>query len=226
MPPTDKFGIITGLMIEARCISRSVKSPRILLFCSGANPQQAEQGAGEMAENGATALLSFGLAGGLDPALSPGDVLLPEKIIDPDGNIFSCDPALREKLAPHCNPAPGGLLYGTDTPVLSGEEKRRLHEKTGAAGVDMESHIVGRVAAEKGIPFIALRIISDPAWRDVPPCALSGIGKGGETQPLAVMGSLLRRPQDLPGLLRLAFDNQKAMKRLSRVGDSLATLFL
>ncbi len=41
--------------------------------------------------------------------------------------------------------------------------KAALHSETGAAAVDMESHIAAAYAAEAGLPFAALRVISDPA---------------------------------------------------------------
>ena len=64
----------------------------------------------------------------------------------------------------------------------------RLHQKTGAVAVDMESHIVAGVAGKHAIPMAAIRVVTDPAVRacpgrpgrhapdgttDLPPCCVS-----------------------------------------------------
>ena len=46
-------------------------------------------GARSLIEAGATALASWGMAGGLDPALSAGAILLPSEVLGPDGRIVN-----------------------------------------------------------------------------------------------------------------------------------------
>jgi hypothetical protein len=41
------------------------------------------------------------------------------------------------------------------------DERRMLHEATGAHGVDMESHAMSLEAAKIGLPFASLRVVSD-----------------------------------------------------------------
>ena len=66
------LGIVTGLIAEADCIARRVgewrQADRPFLYCAGANGERAREGALRLIEDGAKALISFGMAGGLDPA--------------------------------------------------------------------------------------------------------------------------------------------------------------
>ena len=64
-----------------------------------------------------------------------------------------------------------GGLAGVEQVVAARACKAALRSETGAAAVDMESHIAAAYAAEAGLPFAALRVISDPATR-----ALAGAG--------------------------------------------------
>ena len=56
-----------------------------LLVVSGMGGELAAAGAHRLAEAGVSALLSFGLAGGLDPALDAGRVVLPSEVISREG---------------------------------------------------------------------------------------------------------------------------------------------
>ncbi|KGM29986.1 hypothetical protein P409_35775, partial [Inquilinus limosus MP06] len=66
------LGILTGLAREAE-IARRV-SP--LVACSASDPARAERLARDLAGQGATALLSFGIAGGLAPDLPTGALVI------------------------------------------------------------------------------------------------------------------------------------------------------
>ena len=118
-----------------------------------------------------------------------------------------------------------GPFAGVAAPVVTPAAKAALHLATGAIAVDMESHKVARAAARRGIPFAALRAISDPATRALPPSALVGMTADGATNAGAVMRSLARRPQDLPGLIRAGLDVKKATAALLRSRQALGPLF-
>ncbi|MBV9758454.1 MAG: hypothetical protein JO047_15510, partial [Alphaproteobacteria bacterium] len=63
-------------MAEAR-IARDLGRPA----AGGGNAIGAEQAARRLIDAGVRALLSFGLAGGLDPALRPGALLIPREVL-------------------------------------------------------------------------------------------------------------------------------------------------
>jgi hypothetical protein len=94
------------------------------------------------------------------------------------------------------------------------EHKRRLHRDHGALAVDMESHGAARFAASYGLPFAALRAIADPQRRAVPEVAIAGFKPDGSADVLAVLRALSRRPGQLGGLIRTAFDARAGMAAL------------
>src|SRR5580700_7999742 len=109
-----------------------------------------------------------------------------------------------------------GPLYGSSGPVTDPRAKAALHKTTGAIAVDMESHIVGDVAAAHGLPMAAIRVITDPAARALPPSVLAAMRPSGAVDIAALIWSLLKRPCDMPALMRLALDASAARATLVR----------
>jgi len=60
-----------------------------LLAVSGIGLVAAEAAARALVEAGVSALITFGMAGGLDPALRPGSVVLPRELISPEGRHYA-----------------------------------------------------------------------------------------------------------------------------------------
>ena len=116
-------------------------------------------------------------------------------------------------------------ILGVDATVTDPNVKRRMHARTGAATVDIESHLVARLAAAHGLNFAAVRVVIDPAHRALPDAAVAGMRPGGATSALAVLRKLMTRPSDLSGLLRLAIDAHAARSTLRRVRRMLGPSF-
>ncbi len=169
---------------------------------------------------GATGILSFGIAGGLDPKLAPGGVILAGAVVA-GGERWAADAAWRDGLAARLPDAIVGDLAGVDLPVMTRADKYALASATGALGVDMESHIAARLAAAHGLPFAALRVICDPAGRAIPPAAVAGMREDGGTDLGAILRVLLRSPGQLPAMIRLAGDARIAFGVLARCRRAL-----
>src|SRR5262249_25950392 len=107
-------------------------------------------------------------------------------------------------------------IVGMDAPLASASDKQRLHAQTGAAVVDTESHIVARIAAAHGLPFAACRTVIDSAHVDLPPAATVGLRHDGTPDLRAVFQSVVRRPAQLPLLIRTARDAYLARRALQR----------
>jgi adenosylhomocysteine nucleosidase len=118
-----------------------------------------------------------------------------------------------------------GPIVGVDEPIAEPESKRELHRKTGAMAVDMESHVVARLAAAHGLAFAAVRVIIDPAHRRVPSAALLGMAEDGRTDIWAVLRDLVVRPTQLSLLIRTAIDAFAARAELLRVRQLLGPHF-
>ena len=109
-----------------------------------------------------------------------------------------------------------GAIAGV-TPIMARPEaKRSLHMSTGALAVDNESHVVASVAAARGLPMAAARVIMDPATRQIPAAALASMRANGTIDLAALIHAIMRRPDELPLLLRTAQDAMIAFAALLR----------
>ncbi len=220
-------GIITGLVREAACLAAERQGGGPEIRCSGAHGGRAAAAARDLIGKGCDGLVSFGMAGGLDPALRPGDLILPETIIAPDGTRLAADSGWRHELTAALD---GRMAFradpvaGSDGFVATPEAKRTLAENTGAVAVDMESHAVARVAAERNIPFLAVRAVADPARRALPWAALGAVRADGSLRYGLVLGRLLVRPWQMVSLIGLSRESSRALASLRSVAALGATV--
>jgi hopanoid-associated phosphorylase len=166
-----------------------------------------------------SAIVSFGLCGGLDPALKAGDLVVGSGVIA-DGERFAADRAWAGRLASALLGAPTGDFASGGAMAADVQAKAALRRGTGAVAVDMESHLVART----GLPFAVIRAVSDPADRSLPIAAQAGFGADGEADVGAVIASLLRRPHELPALIGVARDASAAFRSLARAAAALASV--
>ena len=220
MTSYSSTGFVVGLAIEARVLAQAPGEP-MPVACAAARPRWARKGAERLLSEGASELVSFGIAGGLDPERAPGDLILPERIVTPDDEAIDCDPAARSRWQRTAAETglrySGGSLIGSAQAVVSVADKRRLHVSSGAVAVDMESFAVAQVASEAGVPFTAVRAVSDPAGRPLPRLVLGSIAPDGTPR----IGHLVRRaclsPWEVPALFRLRRDTDAALASLGRL---------
>jgi adenosylhomocysteine nucleosidase len=204
------LGILCGLANEAS-IARKIGNAEIA--CSGARPQKARWLARELIKKGATRLLSFGLAGGLEPGLPIGTLVLGTQVASRDG-VWACDAAwlndLSQKLpAAHC-----GGVWGSEILIPTVRDKRALYEKSRCLIVDMESQCVAQIAAEAHIPFAVIRSVCDDSNADVPPVVMPAINEDGTTDYKHVLLHVLRHPGQISALIELGCEMNKATKML------------
>ncbi|WP_456305125.1 phosphorylase family protein, partial [Crenalkalicoccus roseus] len=134
-------------------------------------------------------MLSFGIAGGLDPALAPGDLVVSTRVRGPRG-AWSADAAWAAALA-RATGARLGVVAGAAEVVAEPAAKRALRLATGALVVDLESEAAAAFAAARGLPFVALRAVADTAGEGVPRAAAVGLTAAGRPAPLRVALALL-----------------------------------
>jgi adenosylhomocysteine nucleosidase len=147
------------------------------------------------------------MAGGLDPTLTAGAVLLPREVIGIDGDAQPTAPGWRERLSRaitvHASVTDGRLLTSPRA-VDSVAEKAALFRKTGAVAVDMESLAVAEIAADTQLPFIAVRVIVDSAEDTLPKVVTAAADREGHLQIWRLIGTLALAPAELAPLIRLA----------------------
>ncbi|RME63953.1 MAG: hypothetical protein D6782_09215, partial [Alphaproteobacteria bacterium] len=135
--------VITGLLFEARLIARAARRQGLAApmpaIAAGGSAERASQAARRLADQGAGALLSFGIGGGLDARLAPGDLVIASAVYGAGKAAIDCDSHWAAALA-EATGARRAPVLTSQAPVATALEKARLFEDTGAALVDMESH--------------------------------------------------------------------------------------
>ena len=223
MPQSANVLIVCGLKREAAILA----GPGRTTLCGDARMLRARLA--EAAGLGPSLVISWGLCGGLDPKLRPGDLILGRQVVSADGAIGT-DEAVTSSLAQRLVGAGSRIvverLAAAHAPVLTAAAKSELRHATGAAGVDTESLIAGQYALKQRIPFAILRAVADPAERDLPPLVLKAVDSDGRINTLAVIGDLIRSPGQFAGLRALAADSGAAFRALNRCRSLLPGLFL
>jgi adenosylhomocysteine nucleosidase len=178
----------------------------------GGTPAGAAAAAERLVAQGVTGLVSFGLAGGLDPALRPGAVVVPSVVLA-GGVARAVDAGLAERFGG----VTGHTMLAGSVVAASAAEKRDLRAATGAHAIDLESGAVADVAAAHGLTFVVVRAVCDPAERDLPPAALIALDPAGGIGIWGVLRSVLAAPWQVPGLLALARDAGQGRRALVAV---------
>jgi hopanoid-associated phosphorylase len=210
--------IVCGLDFEAAIAAgpgvATVPGPGPRRVLAGVEALVAAQPAGARAFSG---ILSFGCAGGLDPGLRPGDCVLATGVRNGSGHVDAAHAAWTQALAAHLPQARRGLVAGLDTPLAGQDDKARLWRDGGALAVDMESQAAAAAAQRHGLPFAALRVVLDPAWRSLPNAAVAAMREDGGTDLPALLRALARSPGEIVPLMALALDAWHARHALRRV---------
>jgi adenosylhomocysteine nucleosidase len=223
-------GVVAALDREARALGPArhlqgragleVLTDGTLRAVSGMGGAAAGMAARRLIEAGATALVSWGMAGGLDPDLTAGALVLPREVVAPDGMRFATAAAWRETLTASiaaCRPVAAGALLTSMRPLDGATAKAAARHETGAVAVDMESSAVAEVAAASHVPFLAVRVIVDTALDPIPTAVIAA-GESGRVQMSRLLLGLAHSPRDLVPLMRLALRYRAAMRSLRAVG--------
>jgi hopanoid-associated phosphorylase len=203
---------VTGLVQEARIAG----GPGMTVICSSSDPRQLRSLLATLDPSTFRGVISFGVAGGLDPALKSGDVVVATEVMDGDTRWLAGLALNEQQIA---SAALGrrrvvrGGLAGVEQ-VIARAGNAALWSETGAAAVDMESHIAAAYAAENGLPFAALRVISDPANRALPALAMNAIKPNGDIDLRKVLRGIARNPMSLRALVSTGIDFNRALRSL------------
>lgn len=202
--------VACGLGREAAIVRKACPDASVIV--GGGDGERLEREIERQADSGPGLILSFGLAGALSPDLRPGDLVI-------DG-----DPATVGQLRRAFPHAVAGPIAGSGAIVAAAGAKQALRITTGAVAVDMETHVVRRIAERHSLAFGAVRAISDTADETLPPAALVGMRPDGGIALGAVLVSLLRNPAQLPALLRTGIHAERAFAALSAAAGALSAL--
>jgi nucleoside phosphorylase len=98
-------------------------------------------------------LISAGFAGALNDELRVGDLLLARN--------FSTVRLIRAVASFSNLPIRVADLLTVPALINSSEERNETARTSGAAAIDMETEFIARICAERGVPLLSLRVITD-----------------------------------------------------------------
>jgi hypothetical protein len=195
----------------ARRPEAGIASDALLLACATAAEVRAARRAGACpalvglgAANGIPdgPLVSFGLAGALRDDLAAGTVLDATRVVDADGAV------LWEGGPLGVTGAQEGTILAADVIVDAPEERRRLHERTGADAVDLESGPLARTGRLRAV----VRAVSDTPARPLDGL-IGGVKADGRYNWPGLVRAFARSPR---GFIRSASDARRALGGLER----------
>jgi len=194
----------------------------MICICSGVGPEKAAAAASALIETGAELLAVAGTAGGLHPALRPGDLVLADRILKKEGEKVS---VVGETAWRHARellkPSAGirilrGAVLTCSVVIETAAEKQYLHQQTRALAVDMESAAVVQAAARQGLPAMVIRAVCDTSTESLPREILDTIDHKDRVRAARLAGALLHRPALIPALVRLNTQFKAAMAALKK----------
>jgi len=176
-----------------------------LVACAGMGAARVTLAVRAALAEGATELISAGLAGACDPGLRVGDVVRVGVIVDSrTGERFGA----------------GASVLVTTPSIASVAEKARLWAAYSASAVDMEAAAVARLAQAHGLGFQALKVISDDAGFEMDGLDRFGTVDGQFREAAFAMYAMVR-PRLWGRLGQLAGNSKKALVVLTAEMASL-----
>ena len=212
---------VTGVRREA-AIARAVG---VVAISHGGHQAHLRRGLSDKICPSTRGLISFGVAGGLDPELPRGATILADEVVGADGRRWQADPAWRDALRKLLPDAISGAVAAADGPVTTPVAKAALRASTSAAVVDNESEATAEFAARHGLPFVVLRVVLDDCATSLPDAALVALTSTGGTSLARILASLLANPRQMPDLIGCGRDAAHAFGVLARQRRLLGTAF-
>lgn len=169
-------------------------------------------------------LISSGLAGALREILKPGDLFVAEAVRTLRNDASARSDAVLRESAVLKGAIPIDTLITMARLVSSAEEKARI--AFFGEAVDMESAIIMSHFSGTTFPKVAIRAISDAANEDLPIDFDRCLTPQGAIRPLSLVNAIVRRPGNLPNLVRFGRQSNQAARKLSAFLDRFAAALL
>lgn len=170
---------------RGRIVEGTIGGRRVILVRSGIGPDRAASAAGRLLkDHSLEALLSIGYAGGAVDGLGTGELVIADEVLSLDGmpaeegpppavtGRLRSDPGLVDRARQAAEAGSMrfrvGAMATLSEPANTPGLKRKIGEDLGVCSVEMESAAVARAAAAAGVPFVAIRTVSDSLARRLP----------------------------------------------------------
>lgn len=193
----------------------------IVLVRSGVGQQRAEDATLQVIDRfQPSTLVSIGYAGAVQPDLNVGDLVIADTIIEEKkkGKYSPDSGWLNRAKDIHCpegfKAVVGGLLT-VDNVIHDSLSKQELGKNYSVQAVEMETSAIAKVAEEKDVPLLSLRVISDRLDQELLDSS-SFLGSDGEISTLKAGWYVLTHPGSIKSALSLRSQTQIATQALTK----------
>jgi nucleoside phosphorylase len=213
--------VVVGMKDEADI----AEGPGVTVVIGAGSPELLRSRLKEYDRTKVRAVISFGISGGLDPALKPGDLTLPSAVVSgaakwtPGAALLTW---MKRQADDAGIKAASGIEAATDELGQSSPADRAaLRAATGADGVDMESHIAAEFARAQGLSFAVVRAAADPYDFQLPPAALIPLLPDGTIDRQAVNSSIFAHPDQIGALTKLNGYYKRSLNTLRSAREAI-----
>jgi adenosylhomocysteine nucleosidase len=218
--------VVAALRYELEKLERA-RNPLLALLETGEGVANAERHLDKwLDQQTARAVLSIGFAGALSATLQVGDLVIANGIRDsnaqPDPNLLATARQVRVDA-----PVRFGAALTSHEILWRAESKRALASSLGPTEiglVDMESTAIAKVCAQRGVPFLIIRSVSDLLDEDLPIDFNRYRTPDGRVDSNKVVRAALLRPVAFKGLWELRRRSKLCAERMSEFVQRLVPL--
>lgn len=189
-------------------------------LATGDGGERARLGLAELLDSvNLEAIVAIGIAGGLSKDLGVGDVVVASRVTNGAGEVAAPDSDLLAR-AVALDGVTAGTIHSHSEIAIDPVAKQHLWQQMGGGVVrvvDLETASYARVAVAEGIPYAALRAVSDTAEEALPLDFNRFRRPDGSSDRARVTRYALLHPSIVPELMQLR-------ERLRHCANCLATL--
>lgn len=175
-------------------------------------------------------VISIGFAGGLDPELETGDLVICSRTMTQEHSSEPWTPTTMDQTlletvlkALATTAYRTGALLTVPSPLLHPGDKEAAFEASGAAVVDMEGHWIAMECRKARVPFVGLRTVLDTAQDRLPKLAEDIVAAKGQREKLIAATYIARRPWET---IRLCLLWRKAQRTSATINAVLNNLLI
>ncbi|MBL0337741.1 MAG: hypothetical protein IPP67_00775 [Rhodospirillaceae bacterium] len=211
----QEIAIIVGMGLEAALLK---DFPQKFVGVAGGNEKKVKSLTQGFIEQQVEGLVSFGFAGGLDPDLDVGTVIVAKSVATLSGQEILTSAKWGNKIGAQLGGFYStGTILGSKYPIIDPQQKIDVFHQTNAVAVDMESYAMAEIAHAYQIPFTIIRVILDPAQKKIHPKIAALFQADGKIDSKGIIKILLKEPKLLKEFLDLGRQFYLARRRLNYV---------
>ncbi len=228
------LGVIVALPTEARCILPGLKqfktpipvNDHCSMIVSGMGYERATEAAHSLLQSSCNHLISWGCCAALHDTVDTGDIIIPNHLVNSSNQIMTLQlPTAEQNLAlKKTNITIHYDALANSHEILDTQEKKRqLFDTTNALVADMESYAVANVAKYNQIGCTVIRAVSDNLQQYLPLSASQYVNEYGQPNFPEFYWSLVKKPQDIPAVVKLGLSFNKACNSLKKLSEIFLT---